>query len=85
MHKLGYAYWTVTHSFAVIMGAIVVKPPDSEPTPVYVGVFEELAREGLASRPIEGKEIRDRSKSSNIVKTATCLQVSWLVLQCIGR
>ncbi|KAI9768074.1 MAG: hypothetical protein M1840_005108 [Geoglossum simile] len=96
MRQRGYDYWTITYSFAVLMGAIALTDTDGNGcTRVSPIDFHRLASEwklGLPSAsnrkelsPLDLSEIRDKSKSSNVVKTLACFQAGWLVIQCIGR
>ncbi|KAI9766462.1 MAG: hypothetical protein M1840_006569 [Geoglossum simile] len=80
MQLQGHDYWTVTHSFLAQMGGMVAG--GSRQRILLEGVVKidktHLSRLSL-------KEIRDKSKSSSIVKTVACFQVGWLIIQCTGR
>jgi hypothetical protein len=34
---------------------------------------------------ISGRSIRDKSKADNLAKAFVCLQMAWLIVQCVGR
>ncbi|KAI9776513.1 MAG: hypothetical protein M1839_009547 [Geoglossum umbratile] len=78
------------------MGGIAITDTHGQNcTRVKVETFAQLAREWDLELPSANKheglppldliEIRDKSKSSNVVKAVACLQVGWLVIQCIER
>jgi hypothetical protein len=133
LNGLGYGWWTITHSFAVRMGAIqlevanaatsssaVVKtnvrvlnlwmfsdvirlagphrhessgpsnleteiPLESDPVQVDTQLFVGSEPLSSLSEPRLFEDIKDKSKSNNLIKCVAVLQTGWLVVQCIAR
>src|SRR5579862_5714951 len=80
MQIRGHDYWTLTHSFVALMGGIVSENSDGR---ILLGEIAKIDKAQLSR--IILLMIRDKSKSSNIVKTIACFQVGWLIVQCVGR
>jgi hypothetical protein len=88
--------WTLAHGFYVNMGGIAIDAnasgkqflPDNLNHRYFLpskGVEEvAMQRPGLLAG-ITSSQILDKSKSSLIGKTITCLQAFWFVTQCISR
>ena len=82
----GYLAWTMKHAFFADMGGIEVNPPDFVPFRVNAKQLHYLITKGYVPYPnILLTEIWDKSKQDTIAKIITCVQITYLILQCIGR
>ena len=82
----GYEAWTMKHAFFADMGGIEVNPPDFVPFRVNAKQLHYLVTKGHLPYPnILLKEVWDKSKQDTIAKIITCAQITYLILQCIGR
>jgi hypothetical protein len=88
--------WTLAHGFYANMGGIAIDAnasgkqflPDNLNHRYFLP--DKLIKDVFIHRPellagITSSQIRDKSKSSLIGKTITCLQAFWFVAQCISR
>lgn len=74
------------HAFFADMGGIEINPPDFVPFRVNAKQLHYLVTKGYLPYPnILLKEIADKSKQDTIAKIITSLQITYLILQCIGR
>ena len=84
--EAGHPSWTMHHGFFANMGGFILQPRDSKPFPVNSKQLLYLVRHGYARVPrITQFEISQKSKQDGFQKFLTLLQLSWFVLQCIGR
>ena len=82
----GYQAWTMKHAFFTDIGSIQIYPPDFVPFRVNAKQLHYLITRGYLPYPnILLKEIWDKSKQDTVAKIITCTQISYLILQCIGR
>ena len=82
----GYEAWTMKHAFFADRGGIEVNPPDFVPFRVNAQQLHYLVSKGYLPYPnILRREISDKSKQDTIAKIITCIQITYLILQCIGR
>lgn len=82
----GYEAWTMKHAYFADMGGIEVTPPDFVPFRVNAKQLHYLITKGYLPYPnILRKEISDKSKQDTVAKIVTCIQITYLILQCIGR
>ena len=85
MKKLGYS-WTTQHAFYLDMGGVWLRPDDSASFPINAAQLQYLVTAKVIDLPSLSKEkIRYKSKADKFAKILACGQISWLVLQCIGR
>lgn len=85
-HGAGYEAWTMKHAFFADMGGIEISPPDFVPFRINAKQLHYLVTKGYLPYPnILLKEISDKSKQDTIAKIITSLQITYLILQCIGR
>ena len=85
-NKSGFEAWTMKHAFFADMGGIEINPPDFVPFRVNAKQLHFLVTQGYLSYPnILRKEIWDKSKQDTIAKVIICVQIAYLILQCIGR
>ena len=84
--SIGYETWTMKHAFFANMGGIEIKPPDFVPFRVNAKQLHFLIAQGYLPYPnVSLKEIWDKSKQDTMAKIITCVQITYLILQCIGR
>lgn len=84
--RAGFEAWTMKHAFFADMGGIEINPPDFVPFRVNAKQLHYLVTKGYLPYPnILRKEIWDKSKQDTIAKVITCVQIAYLILQCIGR
>ena len=82
----GFETWTMKHAYFADMGGIEINPPDFVPFRVNAKQLHYLVTKGYLQYPnILLTEIWDKSKQDTIAKIVTCLQIAYLILQCIGR
>ena len=82
----GYEGWTMKHAFFADMGGIEINPPDFVPFRVNAKQLHYLITNHYLPYPnVLLKEIWDKSKQDTIAKIITCTQITYLILQCIGR
>ena len=85
-NELGFPQWTLKHGFFADMGGFLLTPPDSDPFPITARHLNWLVSNGFLPYPnVTPKEIWDKSKQDTLAKVITTFQISYLVLQCIGR
>lgn len=78
--------WTMTHAFFVGMGGLTCKFAGNEIKTLNTDDLLFLVDEGYVEFPkITQKDIEDRSKADGLVKALACIQISWLVVECVGR
>ena len=83
---MGYAEWTLRHSFYANMGGFLLQARDSTPFPIHGLHLVYLLKEGYLDLPeITSEEIADKSKANLLSKALVCLQTGWFVVQCFGR
>jgi len=81
-----YPQWTMRHAFFADMGGFLLVPPDTPPFPVtgkqihWLVVHNYLPFPGTTSA-----DLADKSKQDTIAKMVACFQISYLILQCLGR
>lgn len=86
MRSMGYANWTIRHSFYANMGGFILQPRDSMPFPIHGIHLAWLIKEGYLPVPeITEEEIFDKSKANLLNKVLVCIQTGWFVLQCLAR
>jgi hypothetical protein len=80
--------FSMTYCFYAIMGGFVVDVSDISDELSVVALqpsgIVHLAKRGHFIE-IPEKAIKDKSKADLLAKSLVCLQVSWMVIQCIGR
>ncbi len=82
----GHEDWTMRHAFFADMGGIEIRTPDFVPFRVNAKQLHYLVTKGYLPYPnILLDEISDKSKLDRIGKVITCAQITYLILQCIGR
>lgn len=82
----GSVQWTLTHAFFLKMGGLTIKQKSGVFPLDSTNLFIELLERGLIGFPsLTKKDIKDRSKADGIMKTLALAQISWSVIQCIGR
>jgi hypothetical protein len=80
--------FSMTYCFYVVMGGFVVDVSDihkshSMMTLRPLGIVHLAERGHFIEMP--EKAIQDKSKADLLAKTLVCLQVMWMIVQCIGR
>lgn len=84
--ELGYEQWTIRHAFYANMGGIFVHAKDCGPFPITARQVHYLVAEKYLPYPdIRMPEVWDKSKADIFTKCFVCGQISWLVLQVVGR
>lgn len=84
--KAGYESWTMRHGFFADMGGFELRSADFAPFRITSRHLYYLVSKRYIRYPeISLEDIRDKSKQDNIAKLIATLQVSYLILQCIGR
>ena len=84
--ELNFPGWTMKHGFFADMGGFLLIPRDSDPFPITSKHLCWLISNDCLPYPnVTPKEIWDKSKQDTIAKVVTTFQISYLVLQCIGR
>ncbi|GLB07712.1 hypothetical protein AtubIFM57258_003073 [Aspergillus tubingensis] len=82
----GFPQWTMRHGFFADMGGFHLVPPDGPPFPVTSKHIHWLVIHNYLPFPeITSEEITDRSKQDTVAKIVSCMQTSWMLLQCLGR
>ncbi|KAK6538119.1 hypothetical protein TWF694_011001 [Orbilia ellipsospora] len=86
-HQEGYTKWTLRHGFFADMGGFVLMAEDfKEPFPATGKQLHWLITQGYLDYPeTTTREIEDKSKQDTVAKVITCLQIGYIMLQCIGR
>ncbi|KAK6339321.1 hypothetical protein TWF718_008742 [Orbilia javanica] len=86
-HQQGYTEWTLRHGFFADMGGFVLQAEDfKRPFPATGRQLNWLITHGHLDYPnTTTREISDKSKQDTIAKVITCLQIGYIILQCIGR
>ena len=85
-HAKGYRQWTMRHGFFADMGGFLLVPQDSKPFRITAKHLYYLIDKGYISYPdVRTEDLWDKSKQDQIAKAITCVQVFYLVVQCIGR
>ncbi len=78
--------WTMRHGFFADMGGFLLVSPDSPPFPANSKHIHWLVTHGHLDIPdINEAEMADKSKQDTVAKIVTFFQVSYLILQCLGR
>lgn len=84
--EAGYSFWTVQHGFFANMGGFLLQPRDSKAFPVNSKQLLYLVTHDYTCAPsITQFEISQKSQQDGFQRFLTLLQLSWFVLQCIGR
>jgi hypothetical protein len=80
--------FSMTYCFYAVMGGFVMDASDLHDPPPFRALqpagIVVLAEMGHFIEMPE-KTIKDKSKADILAKSLACLQVSWMVIQCIGR
>ncbi|KAF1995251.1 hypothetical protein P154DRAFT_611260, partial [Amniculicola lignicola CBS 123094] len=77
--------WTMTHAYLIEMGRLSAELSNGARVRLSPGRFRELTNDGMRLPFISEKEIEDRSKASWMTKLLACVQISWFVMELIGR
>jgi hypothetical protein len=88
MRGLGLQEWDITHGFYAEMGGFAVQFDDKTYYTLEFNQISWLIETGnltIHDLTVSKEDIQDRSKANLFTKSVTCLQASWLVLQCIAR
>lgn len=81
-----YKSWTMRHAFFADMGGFVLLTRDNVRFPLNAKQLHWLVVNKKADYPeVSMEELWDKSKQDRFVKFVMALQVSYFVLQCIGR
>lgn len=84
--EAGHKSWTMRHAFFADMGGFVLKPQEGPAFPINGRQLLWLVtKKKIELPPITMEELWDKSKQDKIVKIITAIQVTYFVLQCIGR
>ena len=79
---------SMTYCFYAVMGGFVVDVSDIHDTHSLL-TFQPSGIVKLAEKghfiEISEKAIKDKSKADILAKSLVCVQVCWMVIQCIGR
>jgi hypothetical protein len=85
-HALGHSSWTMTHAWYAEMGGFFLHTSDCDPFPLNAAQLHYLVKENLTNFPnITKKAIDDQNKAETFIRSITILQISWFVLNVIGR
>jgi hypothetical protein len=78
--------WTMRHAFFADMGGFVLQPRESAPFSINAKQLHWLVTNGYMPIPaIQDSDISDKSKADGFAKIVTIFQVSWFLLQILGR
>ncbi|KAJ5425342.1 hypothetical protein N7465_000412 [Penicillium sp. CMV-2018d] len=85
-HALGVTTWTYRHGFFANMGGVELVPADGGAFRINPKHIHWLVSRGYIDVPeVSDEELWDKFKQDTITKLITCVQVAYLILQCIGR
>ncbi|KAL8723806.1 MAG: hypothetical protein Q9181_007182 [Wetmoreana brouardii] len=85
-HQAGYDKWSLRHGFFADMGGFLLVPKDGRAFRITSKHLHYLIQRKYLEYPdITKEELWDKSKQDTITKVITCFQISYLVLQCVGR
>jgi hypothetical protein len=85
-HAAGYKDWTMRLAFFADMGGFVLQVENCSQFPLNAKQLHWLVRHGHVDYPnITVAEIWDKSKQDQFAKIITCVQIGYLILQCVGR
>jgi hypothetical protein len=80
--------FSLVYCFFVIMGGFVIDTQEINPKHAYL----MITRDGILSLAAEGhfsstddSQISDRSKADILAEGLVCLQVTWMLVQCVAR
>lgn len=80
--------FSMTYCFYAVMGGFVIDVSEVRPDVSVMALLPagivHLARKGNFIEMSE-KTIKDKSKADLLAKSIVCIQVLWMVIQCIGR
>jgi hypothetical protein len=81
--------FSMTYCFYAVMGGFVVDVSDIHDelslATLQPSSIMRLAKKGHFIKKYARKQSRTRAKPDILAKSLVCLQVSWMVIQCIGR
>ncbi|TKX25337.1 hypothetical protein C1H76_2570 [Elsinoe australis] len=81
-----YPEWTMRLAFFADMGGFVLKSSDSPDFPANAKQVHWLVDNKHVEYPsVKSDELWDKSKQDRLFRIVTCFQISYLILQCIGR
>ncbi|KAF2222049.1 hypothetical protein BDZ85DRAFT_274887 [Elsinoe ampelina] len=82
----GHTAWTMRLAFFADMGGFVLNSPDFRQFPLNAKQLHWLVINGHIAYPsVKSDELWDKSKQDRLFRIVTCFQISYLILQCIGR
>ncbi|KAK3326033.1 hypothetical protein B0H66DRAFT_588703 [Apodospora peruviana] len=85
-HQAGYKQWTMRMAFFADMGGFVLETRDCEPFPLNAKQLHWLVVNERVDYPdARAEEIWDKSKQDRFARLITAFQVSYTILQAIGR
>lgn len=85
-NRSGYGQWTMRLGFFADMGGFALEPKGGQSFPLNAKQLHWLIDEGHIEYPaVRPEEIWDKSKQDYLVKIITLVQVTYLVVECIGR
>jgi hypothetical protein len=80
--------FSLVYCFFVIMGGFVIDTQEIDPKHAHLTITSDgilsLAAEGHFLS-IDESQISDRSKADILAKGLVCLQVTWMLVQCVAR
>lgn len=80
--------FSLVYCFFVNMGGLIVDTPQFDHRQQYLTLTAEML-EAFAHRgkfiEIEESEITDKSKADFLAKVLVCLQVTWMLVECVAR
>lgn len=78
--------WTMRHAFFADMGGFVLQPRESAPFSINAKQLYWLVTNGYMPIPaVEDSDISDKSKADGFAKIFTISQVSWFLIETLGR
>ena len=84
--RSGYPNWSIRHAFFADMGGFWFAPHGHNGFPITSVQLHWLVTKGCLEYPqISQRDRWDKSKQDTVAKLITCFQISFLVLQCVGR
>ncbi|KAF3910815.1 hypothetical protein ABW20_dc0103897 [Dactylellina cionopaga] len=86
-HRAGYTDWSLRHGFFADMGGFVLGAGGiKKPFPATGKQLLWLIENGHIEFPkVNVRQIEDKSKQDTVAKVITCVQIGYIILQCIGR
>lgn len=78
--------WSMQHAFFAEMGGFMLHPAESQPFPVNnKHIIWLIQNKNMDFPRVSTKDIWDKSKADDLVKTNVCIQICWLMITIVAR